>query len=133
MVSVEQVTAFVNENVLHSQLYDTATEIVRNKAINQAEIMLRRYLDVYEVDEPVPTEDVAEQAIWLLKMDDTTQRAEMGATSISVDGISISFSEKDRTLAPAVLAKYGRRDSKKRRVGSYHVPRFDTARGLYDA
>lgn len=130
-VTVGQVTAYIDENVLHSQLFDNASKTVRSKAVNQAQKMLTRYLDVYEEEYPVPVEDVAEQVIWLLKMDDTMQRVEMGATSISVDGISISFEKKDRSLAPAVMAKYGKTETKKRRVGRYFSPKRDTYRGLY--
>lgn len=128
MVTVEQVTQFVDENVLQSELYDTATETVRNKAVKNAERSLRRSLTVYRDKDTLPVEDVAEQAIWLLKMDDTMQRAELGATSISMSGVSISFNDKDRSVAPAVLSKYGLRTAKRPKVGSYVVPNRDTYR-----
>lgn len=128
MDKVATVTAYIERNILHSKPYDSATPETRRKAVNQAINTLFRQLDVYETVEDIPVEDIAEQVLWLLKMDDSMQRAELGATSISVDGVSISFSEMDRTIAPTVLNLYGLRTTKRRRVGSYAVPVRDTSR-----
>jgi hypothetical protein len=117
---LEQVTQYIQENILHSKLFDTATPEQRNKAVNQAINTLLRYLpDVYKDVESLPVEDVAEQVLWLLKIDDSIQRAEMGATMITVDGIQIQISQMDRTIAPSILNLYGYKDTRRRRVGSY--------------
>lgn len=117
---LELVTQYINENILHSKVFDQATPEMKNKAVNQAVNTLLRYLpDVYRDRESIPVEDVAEQVLWLLKIDDSIQRAEMGATMITVDGIQVQISQMDRTIAPAILNLYGFRDSRKRRVGSY--------------
>lgn len=128
MDQVALVTAYIESNILHSKPYDSATPETRKKAVNQAVNTLFRQLDIYETKAGIPVEDIAEQVLWLLKMDDSMQRAELGATSISVDGVSISFSEMDRTVAPTVLNAYGLRSTKRRRVGSYAVPVRDTLR-----
>lgn len=128
MNQLASVTEYIELNILHSKLFDTASPDNKLKAINQAVNTLIRHLDVYVSKESIPVEDVAEQVMWLFKMDDTMQRAELGTTSISVDGVSVSFTEMDRTIAPNVLNIYGIRSTKRRRVGSYEVPVRDTMR-----
>ncbi|MGG4390482.1 hypothetical protein ABEU97_20320 [Priestia megaterium] len=117
---LEQVSAYISDNILHSKLFDNATAEQKNKAVNQAMNTLLRYLpDVYKDRESLPVEDVTEQVLWLLKLDDSMQRAEMGAIMITVDGVSVQMKEMDRTIAPAILNLYGIRDTRKRKVGSY--------------
>lgn len=117
---LEQVSTFIQENVYHSRLYDNATDIQRKKAVNQAVNTLFRHLpDVYKDRDALPVEDVAEQVLWIMKLDDSFQRAEMGATMITVDGVSVMLREMDRTISPVVLNAYGIRDTRKRKVGSY--------------
>lgn len=128
MDHVASVTEFIKDNILHSKLYDVATSETRVKAVNQAVNTLFTQLSIYESKELIPVADVSEQVMWLLKMDDTMQRAEMGVNSISVDGVSISFAEMNRTIAPNVLNKYGIRATTRRRVGSYSTPVGDTMR-----
>lgn len=130
MNGVNEVTSFINENILHSKMFDIATETEKKKAVNQAKNMLFRYLPhVYDSTESIPLTDLSEQVIWLLKMDDSVQRAEQGATSINVDGISISYADIDRTLAPAIQRTYGIRNTRRMRVGSYNVSKHHTFRG----
>ena len=128
---LEQVTEYIAENILHSKLFDNATPEQKNKAVNQAMNTLNRYLpDVYRGRESLPVEDVVAQVLWLLKLDDSMQRAEMGALMITVDGIQIQMKDMDRTIAPEVLRYYGIQDSRKRRVGSYSdVKGFRTGMG----
>lgn len=129
MTNLAEVTDYIDKNVLHSALFDLATREIKQKAVNQAAITLARYLpQVYVVPDDIPVSDIAEQALWALSLDDSVRRADHGATSISVDGISISFLEMDRTIAPNILRLYGIRSTQKRRVGSYHMPLEDTSR-----
>lgn len=130
---IEQVTQYIQENILHSKVFDEATETQKNKAVNQAVHTLLRHLpDVYKGRESLPVEDVSEQVLWLLKIDDSLQRAEMGATMITVDGVSVQMREMDRTIAPSILNLYGIRDTRKRRVGAYaDVLGFRTGMGRY--
>lgn len=117
---IEQVTQFINENMLHSKVFDRATETQRRKAVNQAVNTLIRHLpDVYKDKEALPVEDVAEQTLWLLKVDDTFQRADLGAVMVTVDGVTVQMREMDRTIAPSILNLYGIRDTRKRKVGAY--------------
>lgn len=132
---LEQVTTFIQDNVYHSKLFDNATDLQRKKAVNQAINTLLKHLpDVYKGrdKDTLPVEDVAEQALWIMKLDDSFQRAELGATMITVDGVSVMLREMDRTISPVVLNAYGIRDTRKRKVGSYSdVMGYRTGMGRY--
>lgn len=102
------VKAFIEENILQSKVWDASTEVYQRKAVNTAVRSLHRLLpDIYPKDKDIPVEHVAEQTVWLMKIDDTFQRAELGASSITVDSITISFNEKDRSIAPFILEENG--------------------------
>lgn len=133
MITLQDVTQFITDNVLHSKLYDSATPQIQQKAVNQAINTLDKYLsDVYKDREMIPVDDVAEQVLWLLKMDDSMQRAEMGTLMISVDGMQIQLKDMDRTIAPNLLTLYGKSSVRKRKIGSYQetpVPLSSTRMG----
>lgn len=98
----EEVNSFIEEHVFQSKVWDVADERFRKKAINQSIRTLKMLLPaIYKED--IPVEHLAEQTVWLMKVDDTFQRAELGASSMSVDGFSISIKDKDRSLAPFIL------------------------------
>jgi DNA integrity scanning protein DisA with diadenylate cyclase activity len=122
MPTVAEVTQYIADNVLHSKLYDSATPEVQQKAVNQAINTLVKYMsDVYKDVESLPIDELAEQVLWLLKMDDSMQRAEMGALMITVDGIQIQLKEMDRTISPKLLALHGKTSLRQRKVGSYSI------------
>lgn len=130
MITVSDVTAFISENVLHSKLYDTASEETKQKAINQAINTLCKYMsDVYKDRELIPLDELAEQVLWLLKMDDSMQRAEMGAMMITVDGIQVQLNDMDRTVSPKLLSLHGITSLRRRKVGSYQE--YPTAQSSY--
>lgn len=127
---LEEVQEFIKENILHSEQWDMATVERRNKAVNNAKMVLQQLLsDVYSSDN-VPVSDIAFQAVWMLKIDDSLQRAELGVQQMSVDGVTILFRNKDNTIAPAISQKYGIAtiNGIRRRVGRYSVPTHDTYR-----
>lgn len=124
MSLVEDVRKYVDEFILHSRLFDDATEEEQRKAVNQSNETLKEHLS----EEP-SVKDIAEQAVYLFKLDETLQRADAGVTSVSIDGISISLdNEVDRTLAPAIKLRYGISSTKRRRVGRYVTALSDTYR-----
>lgn len=124
MYTVSEIETYVDSNILHSAPFDKATATDREKAVNQATLTLQEQLNV----EDVAIRDVAEQAVYLFKLDNTLQRAELGVESVSIDGISISMADIDRTLAPTIKNRYGISTTKKRRVGSYSMPIHDSYR-----
>lgn len=120
----EDVSAYIDENILHSKVWDEADVKTRTKAVNNAQRMLKNMLPkIY--GESIPVEHLSEQSIWMLKIDDSFQRSELGATSMAVDGFSISIQNKDRSIAPFILSINGISPDavtgglSKRRVGRY--------------
>lgn len=106
MDKYSDVNTFIDEFIYQSKVWDKADERSRKKAINQSIRTLQMLLPtVYGED--IPTEHLAEQTVWLMKIDDTFQRAELGANSMSVDGFSISIKDKDRSLSPFILSVNG--------------------------
>lgn len=129
MEKVNAVNSFIAENILHSGAWDSATEEQKKKAVNQSERTLKRFFPKrYEAE--VPVEHLAEQSLWILKIDDMFQRAEMGATYISVDGISMNISTKDRSVCPFIMEELNLSEgwNTRRKVGRYSKSIFDTNR-----
>jgi hypothetical protein len=115
----EEVKAFIEANILHSQLWDVADESTQRKAVNNALMNLHTYYGESKEFTALP---VALQVMWLLQIDDTIKRAGQGVTSISVGGMSISISQMDRTISPDVLRQLGRK------IGRYDSRIEDTYR-----
>lgn len=125
-MEVNIINEYIDANVLQSKVWDVADEKTRQKAVNNAQRVLKMMLpNKYPND--VPVEHIAEQCIWMLKIDDSIQRSEMGITYIQVDGIAMNISEKDRSIAPFIYNAFNLPKGyfDKRRVGSYrgHKPR----------
>lgn len=129
MGKLEVVNEYISENILHSSSWDSADEKQKIKAINQSERTLKRLFPKIYTSE-IPVEHLAEQCIWILKIDDMVQRAEMGATSISIDGISISYSQKDRSLCPYIMEVLNLSEgwNLRRKVGRYSTLLADSNR-----
>ena len=129
MKKIIAVNSFIAENILHSGVWDSATEEQKKKAVNQSERTLKRFFPSIYADE-VPVEHLAEQSLWILKIDDMVQRAELGATSISVEGISISYSQKDRSICPFLMEVLNLSEgwNSRRKVGSYSTYIWDSNR-----
>jgi hypothetical protein len=122
----DDVKAYINENILHSEEFDSADETKQRKAVNNAEKLLYSLYKRYNPDtNPLPIEAIAYQAVYLLRKDDSTLRAEAGSTYVGFRGVSLNFSKIDRTLAPEVIRILGRR------IGSYSRNVADTYRGMY--
>lgn len=131
MTAVNEVSKFIDEYVLHSELWDAAEEKRKQKAVNNAAVTLLSILtEEYTEATDIPVEDVAWQAIWILKIDDSFQRAEMGVQQMSVDGVTILFRDRDNTVAPQISQKYGIStvNGQRRRTASYRIPANSTYR-----
>lgn len=129
MDKMTQVDSFIRDNILHSAVWDSANELQRIKAVNQSERTLKRYFSKTYKDD-VPIEHLSHQAIWLLKIDDFIQRAELGATNISIDGISIAYSQKDRSVCPFIMEELNLSEgwNLRRKVGRYSTSLRDSNR-----
>ena len=129
LTELEAVTLYISDNIYHSDAFDKADDMKRFKAINNAKRQLISNLKKqYDSLEAIPIEDISEQVIWLMRVNDLMLNAEQGAKSITLDGISISFSETMRTIAPAILQKYGISGKGVRKIGRYQVLKRDTFR-----
>lgn len=129
------VSQFIDDNIYQSKCWDAANSVQRKKAINNSIRTLKSYLpQIYSGD--IPIDHLAEQIIWFMKIDDTFQRAELGAKSMEVDGFNISIDSKDRSIAPYVLRVNNIPTDPKtgelivRKVGRYARP-TNTKRGIY--
>lgn len=129
MANVQTVNTFIEENILHSGAWDSATESQKTKAVNQAERTLKRlFPKVYPME--VPVEHLAEQSVWILKIDDMLQRAEMGVTYIQIDGVAMNISNKDRSICPFLLQELNLSEgwNSRRRKGTYSTSLQDSFR-----
>lgn len=129
MDKVQQVEEFITGNVLHSNVWESSNSEIKTKAVNHAERTLKRLFPSIYTEE-VPVEHLAEQCLWILKIDDMVQRAEMGATYISVDGISVSYAQKDRSICPFIMEVLNLSEgwNSRRKVGRYATSITDSFR-----
>jgi hypothetical protein len=102
----EETKAYITESILKNELFIKATEEVKTRAVKEAEQQLRNF---YGKKVELPIEAIAYQTLWLLRVDDSIQKAEQGVTSISLNGISISTSSPRPIVAPEVFQILGRR------------------------
>lgn len=124
------VEKYIDDNILQSVLWDAADARVRLKAVNNAYESLTRLLpDVFDT-RPVEVDDIAQQAVFLLKIDDSFQRAELGVVQMSIDGMTLIFRDRDYTIAPYISGKYGITvvNGKRRRTASYKVDPYTSYR-----
>lgn len=124
MFTQVEVANYIDENILHSEVYDRANDKQKTKAFNQAVNTLSEHIKPDELT----LKDVAEQVIFLFKLDSTIQRAELGVTYVMVDGVQITMTDADRTLAPSIMNRHRIISTRKRRVGSYATPLHTTFR-----
>lgn len=126
----EEVSKYIDENILQSVLWDAATPDIKRKAANNAYESLARLLpDVFQ-DREIEVDDIAQQAVFLLKIDDSFQRAELGVVQMSIDGMTLIFRDRDYTIAPYISGKYGITvvNGKRRRTASYRVDPYTSYR-----
>lgn len=84
---------------------------LKKRSLNHASKTLYR-LYGYKYDEvtnPIPDEAIFEQALWILKLDDSLRKSEQGVKSIMVDGIQVVLARINRTIAPQVIHILGRK------------------------
>ena len=103
--TLEQINKYVDETVVQSYVWDNATDKLKSKAVNRAEMILTSLLG--DISEVFQVEVIAEQAIWLLKIDDTIERAEQGISNVMIDGTMISINNRDTSIAPMVYKLLG--------------------------
>lgn len=122
MTQFNLVSQYIEDTVIQSFVWDNADIKLRKKAVRRAELTLRNILfDVFGTEE-IPVEILGEQAVWILKLDDTIERAELGMKNVWVDGTMITVSDKDNSICPLIYKMLGiavTKTGKRRRVGNY--------------
>jgi len=102
-VTVNEADAYFSTNVLWSEEWDTATTVQKEKALTNAENQLYRYYKNYDItNKPIDNIAVYEQALWLLRLDDSIRKAEQGVKNISIQRINIAIDSASSYIAPEV-------------------------------
>lgn len=135
LLMLDTVKDFMDEHMLHTRLWDMLDDKGKTKAINNATRILKTYLSKYYPND-IPVEHLAEQIMWMLRIDDSIQRAKLGVTYIQVDGISMNIANVDTTICPFIkgalqLSEDEANPTKvvKRKVYRYSFDNRDTFRG----
>ena len=104
-IELESADKYFSESVLYNDAWTTADIETKNRALNNsAQVLARRY-----GRRAIPVEAFYEQALWLLKISKARSQSEQGVTSYSIDGISVTLSQIDRSIAPNVIDILGRK------------------------
>lgn len=109
-ITVTDADNYFTDNVLHNDEWLNADRPSKERALNNAKIQIYRHYRKYnQAKKPVPDGAIFEQALWLLRIDDTMKRVQQGVRSINVNGISIQVDRIHNTFSPEVIAILGRR------------------------
>jgi len=104
-IDVINADAYFDEFVLNNEAWKSADESTRNRALNNASRILERHFPRRIISE----EAVFEQSIWIMKISEARKQATQGVVSYSIDGISVTLSQVDRSISPEVISMLGRR------------------------
>lgn len=111
-VNVDGAEDYFGSEVLWADEWSNADYTSKEKALTNAENQLYRFYRTYNVSDPnnqIDKKAVYEQALWLLRLDDTIRKAEQGVRSVSVSGISINLDKAATYIAPEAVRIIGRR------------------------
>lgn len=133
-VVLAHVSQYISINVFNSGVWDELPHESKVKAIfNSYRVLVNLLPDIYGVngDDRIDTDDLVNEIMWLIRRDDSVERAEQGATMITLDGMTLAFNMSDgaRLICPFIQRKYNlSATGQVRRVGRYSVRREDTHR-----
>ncbi|MTV51052.1 hypothetical protein GJ688_19325 [Heliobacillus mobilis] len=109
MVDLNRANTYFANHVLHNEEWLITDDLTRQRALLSAETQLYRVFRNYQPEKRhLPEEAVFEQALWLLRMDESVRKSEQGVKAVSVSGLSITM-EGIRRISPEVIAILGRR------------------------
>lgn len=130
----DEVVEFVENYIYQNRIFVAADSDSQTRAINHAELILTKRLPKFfpNVDE-IPVDILGHQTVWIMQIDDTFIRADMGATYIQMAGVMVSIKDKDRSIAPYVLQSLGitENDLINRKVGRYVDRQIGTPHSNY--
>jgi hypothetical protein len=109
-VSVGGAENYFATKVLYFDEWAEADPAVKQRALNAASAQLYRLYKNYDpTTKPLVDDAVYEQALWMLRADDTIRKAEQGVRSVSVSGVSIYVDRVNLMVAPQAALILGRR------------------------
>lgn len=111
-ITVTEAETYFSTEVLWTDEWEGATATLKEKALTNAENQLYRYYtnyDITDTENQIPANAIFEQALWLLRLDDSIRKAEQGVKQISVSGVTISLDRATSYIAPEVKRILGRR------------------------
>lgn len=111
-VNVGSAEEYFGVNVLFTDEWDNASYTLKDKALTNAENQLYRFYTSYDITDTTKQIDkkaIYEQALWLLRLDDSIRKAEQGIRQISVSGVTIAIDRAPDYIAPEVRRIMGRR------------------------
>lgn len=133
-----RVQAYIDMNVYNSAVWDALEDKQKLKAIyNSYRILVTMLPDIFKNEDAstIDIDDLVAEIMWLIKRDDSTDRADQGATMITLGDMSMQFDSRKTgvIIAPEIITRYDlSATGQKRRVGRYELPLNDTARtGFY--
>lgn len=133
-----RVQAYIDMNIYNSAVWDSLEDKQKLKAIyNSYRILVTILPDIFDNTDAstIDLDDLVAEIMWLIKRDDSTDRADQGATMITLGDMSMQFdsSKTGVMIAPEIITRYDLSASgQRRRVGRYVLPLEDTARtGFY--
>jgi len=109
-VSLGNAETYFATKVLHNTEWVEADPVTKQMALSNAEVQLYRIYNNYDPNEkPLPDEAVFEQALWMLRIDDSIRKAEQGVKTVSVSGVAVVVEAVNLSVAPNAALILGRR------------------------
>jgi hypothetical protein len=109
-VTVADANTYFETNVLHCAEWGESDDATKQRALNNAANQLYRLYRTYNpATKPVPDVAIFEQALWLLRVDDSIMKAQYGVKSVTVAGIGVAVEDIGRYVCPEARMILGRR------------------------
>lgn len=109
-VTIAEAEVYFATLVLHNDEWVEAEPGQKQRGLANAKALLYRvYRNFNDEGNSLPDEAVFEQALWLLRIDETLRKAELGVKAISVSGMQIAVDKAASMVAPQAVLIIGRR------------------------
>lgn len=108
--TVANAEVYFATQVLHNEEWTVVEPVQKQRTLANAKAQLYRiYRQYNENTKPIPDEAIYEQALWVLRIDDSIRKAEQGVRSVSVSGVSVAVDRVNLMVAPQAALILGRR------------------------
>ncbi len=105
MYSFEEANGYLTNEVLHNAAWLEADQPKQERALkNAANELYADFTKFTPNKRPLPPRAIFEQAIWILRKDDSMLKAEQGVTNINISGeFSLGLGGKTQRISPAAI------------------------------